>query len=211
MDVESFYQCLAYVQSIQHRGDGDGLSQWLPTLAGVVVGFALSLGASVVGRFWRERRRKQAIIAELEVVRAQAERTFKATAYFAFHYLNTPTERTHYSPAISIGLRLFDQLYPGVAHSFSTGQQERFQYLPGHVDSLNRGVDWVMEHLDKSSTGKFLDNLYLVMGSAVVLATNCRELIENSNARPDVVISPVEFAQQLGVSDEVIELAVRNV
>tara|TARA_R110001606_G_C15238468_1_gene635942 strand:+ start:285 stop:917 length:633 start_codon:yes stop_codon:yes gene_type:complete len=209
MEVNSFYQCLEYASAIKGAAATIDQSPWIASLAGVLVGFVLSLIASIGSRVWRERRQKQAIIAELQVVKTQAERTYKATAAFTFHCLTRGTESCKYDPAVSIGLRLFEQLYPGVVHLFSEGQNERFQYVVGHLDSLNRGVDFIMANLDKHPKS-FLGHLAAVMGHSILLATCCEAIITNTSARSDEPLDPVVFARQLGISDEVIEAVVET-
>ena len=161
MKIDSFYQCLTYVRSVSQEVDGGSLSEWLLPLVGVVVGFVLSTLASLFSAYWKEGRIKKSILAEVSLVKSQAEKTFKATIEMMYEVNKLPPDATPYQPSATLSIFLFQQLFSGVAHRFKATQIEQFQYLQAHVKTVNDKVAWLTDS-QRARGAEFWDYSYKV-------------------------------------------------
>lgn len=207
MDVNGVYQCLAYVRSIQQEAQGAELAEWVVPLISVVLGFVLSLLASMGSAFRRDIRRMKSIVAEVDVIKEQAEGTFKAAIDLAYQWMKDPRKDAQFNPSATISLPLIEQLYPEIAHKFSVNQVKQFQYVPAHVCAINRSVDWIMSNQQGFADQNLIMRVFQLIGDATRLHATCESIKSNSEAQGE--INSEDLAVRLGVEDCKIETVLR--
>lgn len=201
MDVESFYQCLSYVQLVRQESDASPYSELLIPLAGVVVGFVLSALASFFGAYWKDWRIKRSILSEVKLVKSQAEKTFKATVEMAYGVRSSPSKVTSYQPSATISIFLFKQLFSSVAHRFKISQSEQFQYMQAHVNAVNDAVNWLTSVGSSSRGGEFWDRVYKLIADSARLVDCCDSVLKSASGS---TISAFDLAERLGVQSAAI-------
>ena len=150
MDIDSFAQCLTYIQAATVKTSVD---KFLP-LAGTIVGAGLAFGLNYFSATRKEAKTKVAkkecceedIHELMHVCKLTLESLIEICETIAMK--NRPTG--HNLPS-TVSLPLLDKYYPEIAHTFSVDQRYWIKLVFRHVDDINKYLELLMEHETETS------------------------------------------------------------
>lgn len=201
MEVEGFYQCLTYVQSIHQESGYLQLLKTLAPIGGVIVGFILSSLASRGASRRAEKRKAQSVKTEVKLVKASAERTLSEAVLLLRHTKTEPKHTANFSPSLDVRFLLSEALLPQVCFLFSENQIQKMYYAFGYAADMNERTDWVIRNLrDSRPSAEFTAQLYALADIAACVVCCCGDFLADTtrdHVRTDVVVSSLDIPDEV--------------
>lgn len=150
MDIDTFSQCLSYIQSASPKSSMD---KYLP-LVGTVIGAGLAFGLNFFSTSRKEAKTKikkkdccQEDCHELmNICRQSIESLMELCEPLA-----TKRRPTGHNLISAVSLPLLDKYYPEIAHSFSVDQRYWIKLVFRYVEIINKGLNKLVEAEDETS------------------------------------------------------------
>jgi len=150
MDIDSFAQCLTYIQATTVKTSAD---KFLP-LAGTIVGAGL---AFALNHFSATRKEAKTKVAKKEC----CEEDIHELMHICRHTLESLLEicgtiamksrPTGHNLPSAVSSPLLDKYYPEIAHTFSVDQRYWIKLVFRYIDDINNYLAQLMEHEAETS------------------------------------------------------------
>ena len=197
MDIESFNQCLGYLQaSLQGKGTLDKALPILGTLVGAVFGFALNYFAGR-GKENNAAKNKLMCIEEdvMAIEHSLDELNKEALRMISLIVKKTPA-RGNYLP-LSISALCLESYFIDVAHKYSRQQRYWIQLLISRLEEISDALVEIKDFKGPMYTRAV--NLLNLIGLAVNCSRFCKMIMQGEILEDEGVVS---WLRVMNVSEE---------
>ncbi|MGY2438093.1 hypothetical protein [Pseudomonas sp. SDO52101_S400] len=202
MDVESFNQCLIYMQSV--APNKSLIEKFLPAIGGVsgaVLGFLLT---SMVA-FSKERKvlANKLMCCNEDVARVQSsvEQLIKELFKILMCISVGDLPKGHGLPT-NIGALCLSEYFKDVAHKFSKNQRYLIQATLENTSEINSLIDVLQRSSSLEDKYKYSLGLLSAIGLALQISNGCKNIIGNTNKEQ---LDQIEELERIGVSSSEIK------
>ncbi|WP_313650316.1 hypothetical protein [Pseudomonas soli] len=169
MDVDSFYQCLSFIEVAAKNG-GE-INKFLPvvgTLLGTTVGFGLNQLMSWLKDGKARKNKRDCCYEDCQELKHVCEEAIRQMSVFAGSLVEKVRPTSHFLQA-SVTLPLLDKYYPDIAHTFSVDQRYWIKIIQRLVNEINEGLGLLLASDDEKSLfriSKYVINLEVALTEA---------------------------------------------
>lgn len=201
MDIESFSQCMAYMQSLaQSKSNFERALPIVGTIAGAILGFTLNFISTSYKESKATKNKIMCNDEEVHRINNSLEHLIQETSRLLLRVVSKEHLTDHRLPS-KINSTCIDKYFTDVAHKYSQNQRYWLQLLLSQLKDINSKLS-DLQSID--TTKKFITSKTLLSTIAVAtFASRLCEMILTNMKIPDHEI--IEKLKALKIPDETLE------
>lgn len=181
MDVDTFAQCLQYIQATHSGFTVEKLIPVGAAFAGAILGFGLNYATSIRKENKTTQNKKLCCEEDIQKIRRDTANVASEVCNLCI-ILTSGADATHHQVPTHVSSLYLDEYFIDVAHKFNTSQRESIKMLLGALKVLNEKLPSLT---DRSKSYYIYSTALLNLANCAILAWSyCEDILRGEIMEP---------------------------